>query len=356
MRLSPSGRRSVAAGVAIATCALTVSACSSSSGTASTNPTNTTWSSSSATRTIGVIPLVGSASEVLTQSINGLQAGAKALGWKIQLIDPNGDGQKMQSAMATMIASHVDAIITMAVDAPLLGPELAAAKAAGIPVIDVNNGVDPATASQYSAIIAPSETEWGNQLGNYMKANLTPAPVLVEVNAPYTSHHMADVAMDVAQPAGFKLAKTEHTDITNIVASYQAVTREGLQSHPESKYILSPGDFTSGIVVPVLKLLNREDVTILTRYDDEPTMKLMRAGSKIVVVATSLYGPALTTLDQLAAYFKNKTPLHSVDTGYTFKVFTNENISTYPATGYAYSLESELAPFHAKWVSEYGIS
>ena len=39
----------------------------------------------------------------------------------------------MQSAMSTMINEHDAAIITLAIDAPLLGPELAAAKAAGVP-------------------------------------------------------------------------------------------------------------------------------------------------------------------------------------------------------------------------------
>jgi ABC-type sugar transport system substrate-binding protein len=364
MRLAAFAQRGIGVGVVLSACAFGVTACGPSgspAGTSTTSavPTASGDPSSGKTKlekvTIGVIPLVGAASEVLTQAIDGLEAGAKVLGWNVQVTDPNGVGQKMQSAMSAMIANHDTAIVTMGIDAPLLGPELAAAKSAGIPVIDVNNGVDPATASQYSAVIAPSETEWGTVLGNYMKSSLAPAPVIEEVNAPYTSHHMADVAMRIADNAGFSIAKIEQTDITNISASYEAVTREGIQSYPNAKYLLDPGDFAAGIVYPVLKLINRQDVAILTRYDDTPTINLMKHGAKIVDVATSLYLPSLMTLDQLASFVAKKTPVHSVDSGFPFKILTRDNISSYPSSGYEYPLSAALAKYASKWASEYDL-
>ena len=162
---------------------------------------------------------------------------------------------------------------------------------------DVNNQVDPATASEYSAEIAPSETEWGTILGDYMKQSLTPGPVIEEVNPPYTGHHEADVAMGIASSAGFTVAKVEETDLTNIVPSFQGVTREGLEAYPSAKYILVPGNFAPGIIKPILKLVNRGDVTNLARYDTGPTIALMRQGVKIVDVTTNLYKPGLLALD-----------------------------------------------------------
>lgn len=368
MKLSKIPKGRLTTSIVLAACTLGAAACSSSATAGATSPTTSASAgtgSASATGqvslqkvTIGLLPLVGKGSEVLTQDILGIQDGAKALGWNVQEIDPNGSSQAMQSAMSTMINEHDAAIITLAIDAPLLGPELAAAKAAGIPVIDVNNQVDPATASEYSAEIAPSETEWGTILGDYMKQSLTPGPVIEEVNPPYTGHHEADVAMGIASSAGFTVAKVEETDLTNIVPSFQGVTREGLEAYPSAKYILVPGDFAPGIIKPILKLVNRGDVTILARYDDQPTIALMRQGVKIVDVTTNLYKPGLLALDQIASYVAHKTPVHTILGGpeFPFDVITLQNLKSYPSSGYEYTLASTLAPFVAEWSKEYKLS
>lgn len=62
---------------------------------------------------------------------------AKVAGWKTKLLDGKGSVTEWSRIMGLAIAGHADAIISVAASPELMKPQMAKAKAAGIPVIDV---------------------------------------------------------------------------------------------------------------------------------------------------------------------------------------------------------------------------
>ena len=62
---------------------------------------------------------------------------AKVAGWKTKLLDGKGTVTEWSRIMAEAISEHADAIISIAASPVLMKPQMAKAKAAGIPVIDV---------------------------------------------------------------------------------------------------------------------------------------------------------------------------------------------------------------------------
>lgn len=70
------------------------------------------------------------------------QAAADELGWKITLLDAQGDPSTQADQMANLISQKVDAIILNPTDTTSLLPSIKAAKEAGIPVVGVGMEMD----------------------------------------------------------------------------------------------------------------------------------------------------------------------------------------------------------------------
>ena len=68
---------------------------------------------------------------------HGAQDGAKAAGWKTRLIDGKGNVTEWNRILAEAISQKVDAVISVASSPVVMKPQMAKAKAAGIPVVDV---------------------------------------------------------------------------------------------------------------------------------------------------------------------------------------------------------------------------
>lgn len=363
-----SGRHQRVAAIAIgALLALGLASCSSSAsntgGAGSSTPNGSApgGSSSGATggtaslgkRTIGIEGIVLQESELIKNMVAGVHDAADALGWSVVSVDPLGDPLKIQNDMLSLVNQHVSAILTFALDAPALSRGIAAAKAAHIPVISVGVEPDPATSNQFDAVIAPGEQAWGDQMGNYILQHLPKGGIVSMINdPPYTGYKSTDIATDMVKSKGYPLLQRMTYTAGNLAQTLGADTRNAVQAHPDLKYIICTGDPTPAIIEPVLKQLNRSDVAIIGRFDDQPTLDMMRHGGNNVTVATDDALPGLMAVDQLAAYWTHGTPLHSVTTGFPFTVVTKANV---PASGSVYPESKTLATYTAKWKQEYGI-
>lgn len=67
----------------------------------------------------------------------GTMEAAQQAGWKAQLLDGKGDVSEWNRILGEAIGQHVDAVISIAASPEVMKPQMAAAKAANIPVIDV---------------------------------------------------------------------------------------------------------------------------------------------------------------------------------------------------------------------------
>jgi ribose transport system substrate-binding protein len=113
--------------------------------------------------TIGVT--VYDMSSFITQGKEGMEAYAKANHINLQWNSAGGDVSTQANQMDQYVNSKVNAIIIVPVQADSLQPQVAAAKAAGIPVIDVNTALSGA---DLSASVQPDDVAAGEQEATMM--------------------------------------------------------------------------------------------------------------------------------------------------------------------------------------------
>jgi ribose transport system substrate-binding protein len=83
---------------------------------------------------------------------DGAMAAAKADGDALIFLDANGDVSKQNNDIQDLITKKVDVLIINPVNADAVAPSLAAAKAAGIPVITVDRSVKEPVAAHIGRV------------------------------------------------------------------------------------------------------------------------------------------------------------------------------------------------------------
>ena len=109
--------------------------------------------------TVGFLQILG-ASPSAQRNENQFKRAAKVLGWKVNVVDAQGDPAKMASGIQSFVTQKVDAIVTIAVAPAAAQQALTAAKTAGIPAITIA-GPNPDPNQLYAAQIAPNDSALG---------------------------------------------------------------------------------------------------------------------------------------------------------------------------------------------------
>ena len=102
-------------------------------------------------------------SSFISAGKGGAESVAKANGASILWKSARSDVNTQISQIQQFINQKVDAIIIAAVNSSTLGPQVAAAKAAGIPVITVNLTVSPSTQKDAVSYVGPDDVKAGEQ-------------------------------------------------------------------------------------------------------------------------------------------------------------------------------------------------
>src|SRR5579863_6667914 len=118
-------------------------------------------------RKIGVI-VINTGSESLARWANNVQAAAAKLHWDVIIKNGESNPAVVATLLPELLTQGVDAVITMAVDAPLMAQGLTEAKAKNVPVIATVVGVNPAGRDNFTAVYAINDYELGIALANYL--------------------------------------------------------------------------------------------------------------------------------------------------------------------------------------------
>src|SRR3954452_18651632 len=116
--------------------------------------------------TVGFLNILG-ASPAANYNQQQFERAAKVLGWKVNVVDAQGDPAKMASGIQSFVTQKVDAIVTVAVAPAAAQQALIAAKKAGIPALTIA-GPNPDPLKLYGAEIAPNDSALGAILAQYM--------------------------------------------------------------------------------------------------------------------------------------------------------------------------------------------
>src|SRR6202007_198719 len=250
-------------------------------------------------RKIGVI-VINTGSESLARWANNIQAAAENVHWDVIIKNGESNPAVVSTLLPELLTQGVDAVITMAVDAPLMAQGLAEAKAKNVPVIATVVGVNPAGRDSFTAVYALNDYDLGVALADYL-VDKNPKAVAVGQTATlvYAADQLVVGAKETLDKRGAKMTAVSDTDVTNLVNSFTQTAGDLALAHPYANAIISCCDFAPPIELPALKAAHRDANTLVSRGDNPSSTQALRAGATLAVAASRTDAYNLAALDVL---------------------------------------------------------
>jgi hypothetical protein len=303
--------------------------------------------------TVGVLQIQGAAEAVVRVSDTIEKANA-AVGWDTIVSDGKGTPAAMSQAMTDFIARDVDAIITVAVDAPMIAPQIEQAKKAGIPVLSAPFTVtDPN--KLYTVNVGPGTDGYIASMVEYLTQKFGSGTQFVSVDVPAvgSAHEFTVGVTEALTSAGFSDEGVADADAADIVNSFTAATSNVLQGHPDAEVLVSCCDFSPPIQLPIVASMDRSDLVVTGRFDNLSSLALFEDNDNLVLGAANMDTGVLRALDAIYAYKANGTAIPSTDdqSEYEFAIVDASNVP--PSGEFFFDPQEQIDEFVADWTAEY---
>lgn len=260
-------------------------------------------------KTIGLVSVTQSA-ELFPREEAAFRAAAAVLGWKVKVVDLQGDPSKTPAAVENLVQSGVDAIVLESVEPIFLGSSAARAKARGVPIMATLVGT-PASATKgalLTSLVEPLAQE-STQLAQRMIEDAGGSgDVAVDGDKISPVGVVPERAMRQAIAGKMKVVATHQIDYTKLAADANAVTQSWLVKYPGLKAIWCPYD---GACVGAAQAVQAagKGVGVYSFNGSKGTMDLIRQGAPYVSMAAPVEYAAYQALDALNSHFrKQKIP------------------------------------------------
>src|SRR3954451_12327964 len=207
--------------------------------------------------TVGFLQILGASPSAQRNQAQFARA-AKALGWKVNVVDAQGDPAKMASGIQSFVTQKVKAIVTIAVAPASAQQALTAAKKAGIPAITIA-GPNPDPNKLYAAQIAPNDSALGAISAQHLCDTLGKrAKIVAQLFPPLDALERRDtVAKAVFAHCGVTIVASHQVDFANAVADSTKSTLDMLRAHPEATGVWADQDFEFSAAVNAVNQLGR---------------------------------------------------------------------------------------------------
>ena len=261
--------------------------------------------------TVGFLQILG-ASPSAQRNETQFKRAAKALGWKVNVVDAQGDPAKMASGIQSFVTQKVDAIVTIAVAPASSQQALTAAKKAGIPAITIA-GPNPDPNKLYAAQIAPNDSALGAISAQHLCDTLGKGAKVVAQFFPLLDALVRrdTVAKAVFGHCGVTVVASHQVDFANAVQDSTKSTLDMLRAHPEATGVWADQDFEFAAAVNAVNQLGRgKKVKVFGFLAGAETLGTLRKGLPAVSLADANYNPcAWIAADQLLQFFGSKKPI-----------------------------------------------
>lgn len=361
--------------------ALAVAACGGSSSSSTNSSGSTGSSAGTGTASVPATPSVKLGPKAHAETIGWLdaqvsapiqtryydiaRAAAKDLGWKIDFQNVDGNVAAASTDMAGLLADHVKAIITSAIEPSWVTQQLAAAKKAGVPVIQVggSDGPNPAEyKDNYAGVYTENETGLAAPLAKTMSSALSGGGEWGAVLTPLefdSSARFAAVKSALAKNPKIQLVATQNVSLTDRVATAAADIKSMLEAHPDIKAIFGGLDFVTLAASEALKETNLAGKVKVYSFYVEPGNKTLMQANPPTLTAVSDGNQAqsvLVGINQLVnKLLLDKQIKFSADplTPSFYKTYTGADYGGVVGDEGPVSFTKLLAPYVAHWKSEH---
>jgi ABC-type sugar transport system substrate-binding protein len=364
-------RRHLTAAALAGLSALALAACGSSSSSSSTGTSTAAAQASSSVKlgpkgapeTIGWLDAQVSA-PIQTRYYTLAQQAASALGWKIDFQNMDGNVPAAATDMAGLLANHVKAIITSAIEPSWITQQLAAAKKAGVPVIQVggSDGPDPAQyKGAYAGVYTENETQLAAPLATTMASQLAGGGQWGAVLTPLeydSAARFAEVKSALEKNPKIQLVATDNVSLTDRVATAAADIKSMVEAHPNIKAIFGGLDFVTLAASEALRETNLAGKVKVYSFYVEPGNKSLMQANPPTLNAVSDGNQAqsvLVGINQIVNQLLLKKQIQfsaAPLTPYFYKVYTGADYGGVVGDEGPQPFNTMLAPYLAQWKSE----
>lgn len=243
---------------------------------------------------------------------------AKAVGWQAHLIDGKGTPKGYVDAMDQAISEKVDGIVLVAMPAELLQREIAAAHAAGIPVVaalpGTANPVAPETLGLFDDVRASYEDQ-GKALADWVIADAPHGAHVIRLESPefgdLTKESRVFASTLAAAGPQYKVVDVVSSPVTDILGGPDGVQRiaAALRSNPDAKYVFTLSESWSQIFRQAKKLVGSTDVVGLGS-DGDVSVPLVAQGEPLVMIGPDSKTYGWYAVDALIRAFNGKPAVH----------------------------------------------
>jgi ribose transport system substrate-binding protein len=236
-------------------------------------------------------PLVASVTDAM-------KAAGADVGVSVKAVSGNGSIPTIVSAVAQAVAQKADGIVLFAIPKTAVAPQLADAKAAGIPVVDTYNsnvGQDLSSDGIFGQVSA-DYTEGGREVASWMmedsKCDLTTAIMGNAVLAPHKAQRDAALATFKAGCSDSCTGKYLTLDLPKLATAAGPQAQQELRRTPDMKYIYSLLDGAVTFIAPAVEQSGRTDVKVASMGGDAASFERIRSKKSIqkAVVAIAPQG------------------------------------------------------------------
>jgi ABC-type sugar transport system substrate-binding protein len=344
--------RLAGAAVVLVTAAMAIAGCGSSGSNGATSGS----SASSKTVTVGVAAITEQSPNVLQQlaMVNHI---AKLLGWKVDVLNANGDPTQMAQIMSALVNENVSAIIDIAIPPSAAPQAMAAAKSKGIPIFaQAAPLIDPShdIAAQY----APSDAEMSQLLAAQITKDYPNGGQALNLVASGITAIVIRSQTIIAdtKSANITVAATHETDLQNAVSDTQTAVADALHANSKINMVWGLQDFEFSTALTTIKTQNLGKVGVFSYYLDPVDFSLLRAdkGDAIpeAVADSPVYDSPWYAFDSMVNKFDLKKSdwiasesIHP----FPYVLITPENVQ---ATGTVYNYPSYQPFFTSLWKKE----
>jgi ribose transport system substrate-binding protein len=216
---------------------------------------------------------------------NGFLAAAKAMGWRTQLIDPEGDPQKVQAAVQQAIQLHANAVFMPGGAIATVGPELMAkARAAGVEMVTMGGSDQTVSPTTWSVNVNNDYNETSPALAAYVTAHSAGKAQVLTINDsefPEVDSGYKTFKSDLAAwCAKCSVAAELNLSIANLQTTFPAQVQSVLQAHPNINWIYVGYDFIGTQVITAVNQLGLASKIHLVGADGNPqNLEAIKSGN-----------------------------------------------------------------------------
>jgi len=303
--------------------------------------------------TIGLVNVQGTSPAAQACQAQLVRA-ATALGWTVKTADAQGDPSKMAADVSAMVTSHVNALVTVAIEQAQAQQGLTAAKAAHIPALSFCGALTDSPL--YQGIYAPNDSAISAMTTQYLIDTLgSKGSIVAQFYPPIGALFRRDeVAMAMLKVAGIKIAATHEVNFTNPVADTISSTEAMLRANPSASAVLVDQDFEFPAAIQAVKQAGLAGkVKVFGMYGGDPAFQALRQGGPAAAITESQpEASGWTVVDQLLKYFVNHKaidPLAGYDHPYPVALVTAASVPPGPEA----NLFPDVGPlYEAQWKAE----